>query len=198
MKGFRIPPQPSKKAAQQKTQTELANLQMAGRISQMMTQQLMQNVKSMSEDLNTALNQLMDVQYKLSAVIKAANIDTVQLESIANQQRLLDFNAAAANSNIKENLVEADKIGEDSTVTITSVAQDEKGVDSGIFRSRIKLSESGVPDLIASLQGKVVGDRVSTKLNGLEHLVEVLSIYNPNLVPVAAPEAPVVQPSENV
>jgi hypothetical protein len=42
------------------------------------------------------------------------------------------------------------------------------------------LSESGVPALIQDLQGKGVGDKVTAKLNGLDHEVEVLSIRNPS------------------
>lgn len=187
-KGFRVPPQPSKKEAFNELKTELANLQMAGRISQMMTQQLMQSVKAMSDDLGSALNQLYELQYKYNAVQKLLKLDQQELNNIANEQRLVDFNDASAKQDVKENLINADVVEKDSTVTITSIAKDEKGNDSGIFRSRLKLSESGVADLISGLEGKRVGDKVSVKLNGLDHEVELLSIRNPAQVE-AQPEA---------
>ena len=182
MKGFRVPPQGSKNDQLKELKTELANMQMAGRISQMMTQQLMQSVKTMSEDLGSALNQLYEAQYKLNAVQKMLNLDPVELNRIGNEQRLADFNEASAKADVKENLVAGESVEADSTITITSTATDEAGADRGIFRSRLKLSESGVPDLITGLAGKKVGEKVTVKLNAQEHTIELLGISNP--VPV--------------
>ena len=178
MKGFRVPPQPNKKEAQQHLQTELANLQMAGRISQMMTQQLMESVKQMSTDLGYALNQVSELQYKLGAVIKATNLSPEELNKIGNDARLVDFEAASLKQDAKDGLLVGETVQEDSTVTLTSVARDADGEDRGIFRSRIKLSESGAPELNAALLGKKVGDKVSAKLNGVDHEVELLAIRN--------------------
>lgn len=192
MKGFRVPPQASKKDQLSELKTELTNLQMAGRISQMMTQQLLQNVKTMSNDLGSALNQVYELQYKLDAVTRNLNLDPKALNDLANEQRLVDFNNASVKEDSKENLEDASSVGPDSTIIISSVAKDEQGNDRGIFRSRLKLSESGVPDLIKELQGKVVGDKVQAKLNGFDHTVELLAIRNPSQV-AAAVEAPVIQ-----
>jgi hypothetical protein len=182
-KGFRVPPQSSKKEAQKKLETEMANTQMAGRISQMMTQQLMQNVKSMSEDLNAVVQQMTELQYKLNAVQSHFNLDPVELNKLANVQRLADFNEASVKADLQENLLPSDVVAEDSTIVITSTAADADGNDRGVFRSRVKLSECGVPDLIQALQGKSIGDKVITKLNGLDHTVELLSINNPSPQP---------------
>ena len=187
MKGFRVPPQGSKKDQLSSLKTELANLQMAGRVSQMMVQQLMQNLKSMSDDLGSALNQLYEVQYKYNALEKHLNLDKEALTKIANEQRLVDFNEASVKADVRENLVASDTIESESTITITSVAKDEQGNDRGIFRSRLKLSDSGVPDLITGLAGKKAGDKVNVKLNGIDHEVEVLQVRNPAPVE-AAPE----------
>lgn len=188
MKGFRVPPQASKKEQVRNLETELKNIQMASRISQMMTQQLMQSVKQMSDDLGSALNQLYELQYKYTAVVKLLALDSEQLNKLGNEQRLLDFNDASGKQDIKDNLVPADEVGTDSTVTVTSTSRDEAGNDRGIFRSRIKLSECGVPDLIAGLAGKKVGEKVQVKLNGFDHEVELLSIRNPSLVVEVTPE----------
>jgi seryl-tRNA synthetase len=162
-----------------KTETELQNIQMASRISQMMIQQLMENVKAMSQDLGSALNQLYELQYKYTALQKHLNLDVEALNKIANAQRLIDFDEASVKADEKENLEVAEVAEGDSTVVITSTATDDKGNDRGIFRSRVKLSESGVPDLINGLTGKKVGDKVQVKLNDVLHEVELLSVRNP-------------------
>lgn len=177
--GFRLQPQASKKDQLRNLETEIKNMQMASRISQMMTQQLMQSVKGMSEDLGNALNQLFELQYKYTALQKHFNVDPETLNKIGNEQRLIDFDDASAKQDVKDGLLPADVVETDSTITITSVAKDEDGNDRGIFRSRLKLSESGVPDLITALTGKKAGDKVEVKLNGHTHLVELLSIRKP-------------------
>ena len=104
MKGFRVPPQATKKEQFREMDTEIKNMQMAARVSQMMTQQLMQSVKSMSDDLGSALNQLYELQYKYTALQKHLNLDVEALNKIANQQRLLDFDEAAVKQDAKDNL----------------------------------------------------------------------------------------------
>jgi hypothetical protein len=181
-KGFRVPPQNSKKQQIRDVETEVKNMEMASRVSQMMIQQLMQNMKSMSQDLGNALNQLYELQYKYTALQKHLKLPTEVLNELANEQRLVDFNDAALKQDAKDALTVATEVGTESTVTVTSEAKDEAGADAGIFRSRLKLSECGVPDLITGLTGKKVGDKVAVKLNGLEHTVELLSIRNPTEV----------------
>lgn len=176
--GFRVPPQASKNEQMRELQVELKNQEMATRISQMMIKQLMESLKSVSEDLGFALNQLSELQYNYGALQKHFNIPAETLNNLANAQRLIDFNEASAKEDIKSNLLTVDEVSADSIITLTSDAKDEEGKDRGIFRSRIKLSESGSPDLITALTGKKVGDKVQVKLNGIDHLVEVLSIKN--------------------
>jgi hypothetical protein len=179
-RGFRVPPAPTKNEKMRNLETELQNLQMASRVSQMMIQQMLQTMQGMKDDLGMALNQLFELQYKYTALQKHFNVDTATLDKLANEQRLKDFETGSAKEDQKENLTEASEVGTDSTVTITSTAKDETGSDKGIFRSRLKLSECGVPDLITALTGKKVGDKVTVKLNNLDHEVELLAIRNPN------------------
>ena len=183
MKGFRVPPQPSKKEAFQKLETELANTQMANRISQAMLKQVMNNMKNMTDDLNVAIQKQYDLEYRFSAMRKMTGLSEDDVVALANQQRLVDFDEASAKTNEKENLQVAEIVGEDSTVVIKSTAADVDGKDRGIFRSRLKLSECGVPDFIKAMQGKKVGDIVETKLSGLDHQVELLSIHDPAAQP---------------
>lgn len=174
-KGFRTQPMDSKKEQMRTMQTELSNMQTAMRITQMMMQQLLQSNKAMSEDLGRSLNQLYELQYKFLAVQTALNLDAKQLDEIANTRRAADFDEAAAKENAKMNMTPGDVVQENSTVVLTSTTP-SLAEDKGIFRSRVKLSEAGVPALTTALLGKKVGDVVPVMLNDVEHMVTVLSI----------------------
>jgi uncharacterized protein YhaN len=178
-KGFRIPPQLSKNESVQLLNNELQNMQMASKVMQMMLKQLMENFKNLSNDFNSVANQLYELQYNFSAVKKHLNLDENTLTQIANVQRLKDFDEASQKEDELEHLVPAPFVEEDSTISIRSTAIDVNGIDKGIFRSRIKLSESGVPALITALKNRVVGDKVTVQLNGLDHEIELLSIREP-------------------
>lgn len=197
MKGFRQPAENSKKEQLREVKTELANLQMAGRISQMMIQQMMNNNKSVVEDLGRALGLINELQYKLLAVQQVSNLDVDQLSKVADELRLKDFNEASDNEDTKEGFTLADAVSPDSTVILTSEATDGKG----IFRSRIKLADCGVPALITELAGKNVGDKVTVALNGQDHAITLLGVRNPKpedrpvdvVPPVVEPVQPTIQ-----
>jgi hypothetical protein len=173
--GFRVP---AKKEKLRIMETEVKNVQTSVQISQMMTQQLMQNMQNMQNDLGNALNQLFEMQYKFTAIKEALNLDTATLDTIANKHRLKDFELGTIAANAKDNLEDGTTVETDSWVVITSKAADATGQDKGIFRSRFKLSECGVPALIQELTGKVAGDKVVVTLNSLDHEVELLSVFN--------------------
>lgn len=183
MKGFRVPAQATKKEQFRELDTEIKNIQQATRISQMMLKQMMDNMQSMSNDLSNAMNQLYELQYKFLAIKESLNLDSSALDTIANKHRLEDFVEASDKADVRDNLEAADSVGEDSTIVLTSEARDSSGKDKGIFRSRIKLSECGVPALITGLAGAKIGAKVVVKLNDLDHEVEVIAIRNPKLQP---------------
>jgi len=174
--GFKQTQQPSRKEKLAAIQTELKNSQMAARISQMMTQQIMQNIQNLSQDLGKALGLINELQYKILAVQKVAGLDTAALADIANELRLKDFNEASDKEDQEQNFTVGGVIGENSTVILTSTTP---GNDAGIFRSKIKLSECGVPDLIAAFMGKEAGAKATIKLNGMDHEIEILGVRQP-------------------
>jgi hypothetical protein len=179
MKGFRVPAQASKKEQLKGIDVEVKNIQQATRISQMMLRQMMENMQAMSSDISNTMNQLLELQYKFVAIKESLNLDADTLDAIANKYRLQDFEEASERADVKDQLEVAESVGEDSTVVITSNARDNSGKDKGIFRSRIKLSECGVPALITGLSGKKVGEKVVVKLNEMDHEVELLAIRDP-------------------
>jgi hypothetical protein len=177
--GFRQQAQPSKKDQLRTLQTQVANVEMATRMSQMLVQQLVQNNRNMGDDLNRALNLINELQYKVLAMQSVANLDKEALNSAANDLRIKDFNEAAAKQDAEGNFETINVVEDNSTVLLTSVAKDADGNDRGIFRSRVAVQEIGVPELVANLVGKEVGAKFTATLNGLTHEFEVLGARRP-------------------
>lgn len=175
-RGVKLEAQPTNAQRIRELDVTLKNMQVSGRISQMMIQQTMQNFRDLSQDLGKAYNIINELQYRILAMQSLGNFDIDALSKKANELRLKDFNDASDAEDLKSNFTVGDVVEKDSTVIITSVSP---GVDAGIFRSRIKLADSGVPELIDGLMGKPVGTKVKCELNGVEHEVELLGIRNP-------------------
>lgn len=180
MKGFRQESQGSRKERLKGLEVELKNSAMASRISQMMIQQLMKNMQNMSQDLGRALGLINELQYKILAIQEVAKLDTEAMNSIANQKRLKDFEEASDKEDLEQGFTIGSVVDTDSTVILTSTTEDP---DKGIFRSRIKLSEAGVPDLIKAFEGREVGAKAIVSLNGVDHTVELLGIRQPRKMP---------------
>ena len=157
---------------------KLENVEMAGRISQMMSQRLLENGQKMDQDIGRLFQLITELQYKVLAFQQIANIDTSTVSDKMMELRLKDFNEAADLEDQKENLIVDDLVREESTVIITSTVE---GVENdGIFRSRIKLSEAGVPALIEGLLSQPVGTKVKVTLNNQLHEIELLGIRSPS------------------
>ena len=176
MKGFRQQSQDSRKERLRSMETELKNSQMAARIGQMMTQQMMQNMQRMQQDLGAAMGLINELQYKILAVQRIANLDNVALSAIADELRLKDFNEASDKEDLEQGFTVGTAVDTESTVILTSKTE---GNDKGIFRSKLKLSECGVPDLIKAFEGREVGAKAVVMLNGVEHEVELLAVRQP-------------------
>jgi hypothetical protein len=185
MGGFRLQPQESRKERLRSLEAELKNSQMALKISQMMTQQMMQNMKNLSQDVGKAFNLINEMQYKLIAVQKISGLDISALATVADELRLKDFQEASDKEDKEENYTAGTTVDENSLVILTSKTNPQEGqADAGIFRSKIKLSTCGVPDLITAFLGKEVGTKATVKLNEQEHEIELLAIRQP---PAATP-----------
>ncbi len=186
--GMRQKPQGSAKDKFRAVDAELKNSQMAARITQMMVQQLVQNNRNMSEDVSKLFQQFTELQYKFLGLQKHLAIDVEQLGKVTNELRLADFHEASDKEDLKEGFTTIDAVEDDSTVILTSTTG--AGQDAGIFRSRVKLTDTGSPELIQALAGKPVGTKASVKLNGVDHEVELLGVRRPKAEEAApAPEA---------
>lgn len=186
MNGFRTPPKQSRKEEAKAFQVELENVNKAVQLTQMLLRQLMQAQQEMQKDLARSFSVINELQYKVQAAQKLANLDSAKLNEICDQLRLADFEEAAAKQDEKEQLEVADVVSETSVMVLTSLLEDGT---TGIFRSRISLHETGNPKLMQDLLGKKVGDKVEAVLNGTKHIVEILSIKNPPVLPTLEQEA---------
>lgn len=193
MKGFRQQTESSRKERLRALEAELKNSQMANRISQMLLQQMMQNMQNMQQDLGKALGLINELQYKILAIQGVSNLDVKALSDAANELRLKDFNEASDREDVNNGFTVGDVVTEDSTVILTSTTDNE---DQGIFRSRIKLSECGVKDLIDAFMGREVGAKAMVMLNGTYHTVELLGIRQPSKQEVATTEEPATTSAE--
>lgn len=176
MDGFRQQPVGSRKEKLRSMEAELKNSQMAQRIAQMMTQQLMKSQQSMQEDLTRALGLINELQYKILAVQGAANLDPAKLTAVADELRLKDFNEASDKEDAEQGYAVGTTVDADSVVILTSTTDT---LDKGIFRSKIKLADCGVPDLVKAFEGREVGAKAIVSLNGVDHTVELLGIRQP-------------------
>lgn len=187
-KGFRPKAQGSTKDKFRAFETELKNSQMAARITQMMVQQMVQNGQNQSQDISKLFQLFNELQYKFLALQEVLAADPVKLAEAATRLRLKDFEEASAKEDADLKFTTVDTVEDDSTVILTSRTSGAN--DAGIFRSRVKLADTGSPELIQGLSGKTVGTKVTVKLNGVEHEVELLGVRKP------APEeaAPAAEP----
>lgn len=187
--GVKQAPQLNAKDKFRDVYAKLQNSEMANRITQMMVQRLLENGKKMDQDLGRALHLVQELQYKFLAVQQATGLKVEDLNKIANDLRLKDFEEASAKTDAAEGFTVVDTVEEDSTVILTSTTAE---TDAGIFRSRIKLTDTGVPELIQAFMGKTVGTKADVPLNGVVHTVELLGVRKPAAVAAASEEGAVV------
>lgn len=183
--GFKQQPQLSTKDKFRHFETELKNSQMASRISQMMVQQLIQNGKSMGEDVSKLFQLASELQYKFLALQEVMGVDVAALNAVTTRLRLKDFEEASTKEDLEKGFTAIDTVEDSSTVILTSTTAG--GADQGIFRSRVKLTDTGSPELIQGLMGKTVGTKCTVKLNNVDHEVELLGVRRPQ------PEAPAAE-----
>lgn len=178
--GLKQAPQLNAKDKFRDVYARLQNSEMAGRITQMMVQRLLENGKKMDQDLGRLLQLVNEMQYKVLAVQQLSGLKVEDLNKITGELRLKDFNEASNKEDIAQEFTVIDTVEEDSTVILTSTTVEP---DQGIFRSRVKLADTGVPELIQSLMGKTVGSVVEVPLNGVTHKVELLGVRRPKPEP---------------
>jgi hypothetical protein len=178
MNGFRQQPQESKKEKIKSLEIEVQNAQAATRVAQVLVRQLIDTTAKNTDQIRNLVQIVNELQYKVLAFQRLLNIDLKDAASIADELRVKDFNEASDNEDKQKNYDLASTVEQDSIVIITSTTPTAE-TDAGIFRSKFKLADCGLPSLIDALTGKAVGDIVEVELNGVMHQVVLLGIRKP-------------------
>jgi hypothetical protein len=140
--------------------------------------QLIDTTAKNTDQIRNLVQIVNELQYKVLAFQRLLNIDLKDAASIADELRVKDFNEASDNEDKQKNYDLASTVEQDSIVIITSTTPNAEK-DAGIFRSKFKLADCGLPSLIDALTGKAVGDIVEVELNGVMHQVVLLGIRKP-------------------
>lgn len=156
-------------------EVELQNTQAATRVSQLLLRQIIESNKKSVDQIASLTHIISELQYKVLAFQRIANIDLKEVAAIAEELRLKDFDEASDAEDKEKGYTVCDVVDENSVVIITSTTSGTD-TDAGIFRSKFKLADCGVPTLINELKGKTVGATVKAKLNNVDHEVTLLGI----------------------
>lgn len=170
---------------------QLEQLSMAMRLNQMMIQQLGKNNESLRNELSNATSMLNDFQYRLLAVQQLNNLDPKKLQDVADALKIDDFNKECVRKDLNDKAEIVNTIESSEDIVIVTSSTPGAEFDQGILRSRIKVSETNLPELIDLLVGKSVGDKVTATLNGVSHSIEILGVRRlPKVEEPVAPVAP--------
>jgi sporulation protein YlmC with PRC-barrel domain len=155
---------------------QVEQLAQAVRISQMLIQQFMQSNRSMQSDLGRTVGVMNDLQYRLLAYQEVSGVDIEALKAKADELRLKDYNEASDKEDAEKGLIPVDTVESVNDYVVISSTTPGEAQDKGIFRSKFRISESGIAELMTGLIGKKVGETLEVKLADLNHVVEVLAI----------------------
>jgi hypothetical protein len=154
----------------------VGQMETSHRIMQMLLQQIGNSISPMASDVQELANRQRDIQYRLLAIQTMDGKTIDQINKVSEQLQLKDFNEASMKENQEKGYVPSQEpVGEDSVVIITTTTPDEV-VSKGFLRSKILVSEIGLPDLKDKMMGKQVGDKFESDVNGVKHVMEVLEI----------------------
>lgn len=175
-KGFRVPPSVGAKDKFKELQTELANSQMAIKLTQMMVKQLLDQLQNSRLDIDNTMGMLNDFQYRTLAMLELSGIPKKDVDKRADELKLADYNKASYAEDLAKGYVDDSfgVVGEDSVVTITSSTNGDE--DRGIFRSKFPMSECLTPSIKEKLMGLKVGDSFEEQIKNDLHKITLVSL----------------------
>ena len=155
-------------------ETAVENMQMALRLSQMMSQHQGNEIKQMQGDLVYFMGLSNELKYREKATIQINELDEGAIDKLAGELKVKDFNEEAVKRDEIEECEPQDVVDDDSVLIISTTTNDDK--DDGIFRSRFHMSECFTPELREALLGKKVGDSFDQTLDEVVHKVNIHDI----------------------
>lgn len=170
----------------------VSQLEMAGRITQMLIQQIGNSVSPMAQDLGELATRQREYLYRTLALQELLGVDLSILNTKSIDLQVKDFNESSDKEDAERGYTVTDVVTEDSVVILTSKTPNE-AEDKGYLRSKLLVSQIGFPQLKTDLVGKKVGDTVEADINGVKHMITVLGVRAVPPAPVETKEADVQQ-----
>lgn len=174
-----------------KLEQRLSSLEMGTRVAQMLIQQIANNISPMAKDLGELAGRQRDLQYRVLAVQELLSVSADAINKKAEELQVKDFNEASDKEDLEKGYLAQDEVKEDGIVIFTTKTPSEE-TDRGFLRSKLLVSEVGLPDLKAAFLGKKVGESFEADINGLKHTVTILGSRS---VPAPEPTVEGVAPS---
>lgn len=172
MKGFR---EPKKIARVENLEDNEKALMAAIRLNQMVIKQLIDKTDKQYNEITKLLSLVQNLQYKINAMVEVSKLDPVEIEKSMLVKQTIDFNLASDEEDKANNYTKMEKVESDQNIIIIT-SENTVESDKSIFRSKIKLADTAVPELITGLIGKSIGDKVEATMNGQKHIVELLGV----------------------
>lgn len=176
LNGKRQQKQSGNKQKMRELEVQLANTEMATRISQMLLKQMLDQFQGLRRDLDNTMGMLNDFQYRTQAMMQLGSFNVDELNKLAEQFKLRDYMAASDKEDEAKGYINDNDgvIDENSVVIITSTTDGDQ--DRGIFRSKFTMSECQTDSLKEKLLGKKVGDKVVEEIKGETHEITILEL----------------------
>ena len=154
-------------------------LSMGVRVSQMLVQQVGQQLQQLQEQNHIKSSMINDLQYRILALQKVTGVDLEKLQVEADYFKLEEWSKASSEDSAAKKLTEAKSVSSyDSVVVFTTSTPDLK--DGGIFRSKIRVSELGSATAMAEFLDKSAGDTFEVILADQKHVVTLLQVLEDN------------------
>lgn len=153
---------------------QVENLTMALRINQALLQQVLPSVQAMGQDIKNTTAMMNDFQYRFLAMQKLLGVDLAKMGEMADALKLVDWDKASDTDDEEKGLVSVSKVESPQDIIIITSTVD--GKETGIFRSKMVLAETGNQTLIDALNGAEVGAKVSVELAGDVHNITLLGV----------------------
>lgn len=179
--GFRTQAKATKKVQKKQVdefQKTATNIQQSIQLMQMMIMNMGNSIRAFNADLNNAMMNINDLEYRTQAMIRAKTFDEETINTLSTELKIQAYELADKEADLKMNLSPVDIVSNRSHVIITSITPDEKE-DRGILRSKILVNNSPSMQFKEAILDKRVGDIFESVIDGVKHVITILKITEP-------------------
>lgn len=156
-------------------EVKVAQLETAQRFIQMLLQQIGNSMQPLSNDIKELANQQRELQYKVLAIRELGGWSVESIDTLSESLQIKDFTDLSDKEDLEKNYTITDVVAEDSCVILTTTVPADQEA-KGFLRSKVLVSEIGIPELRTALIGKVVGDCFDCVIGTVNHSITLLGI----------------------